>query len=66
MPRISAKQSFGSVPPKFGSTVGFVPVVLGLAHQAGAIAVFGVALYHFWLARSDSFAAVKAQAAASA
>jgi heme a synthase len=43
-----------------------VPVVLGLAHQAGAIAVFGVALYHFWLARSDSFAAVKAQAAASA
>ena len=44
----------------------FVPVVLGLAHQAGAIAVFGVALYHFWLARSDSFAAVKAQAAASA
>jgi cytochrome c oxidase assembly protein subunit 15 len=27
-----------------------VPVSLGLAHQAGAIAVFAVALYHFWLA----------------
>ena len=28
-----------------------VPIALGLAHQAGAIAVFAVALYHFWLAR---------------
>jgi cytochrome c oxidase assembly protein subunit 15 len=28
-----------------------VPIALGLAHQAGAIAVFGVALYHFWRAR---------------
>ena len=27
-----------------------VPIMLGLAHQAGAIAVFAVALYHFWLA----------------
>ena len=27
-----------------------VPITLGLAHQAGAIAVFVVALYHFWLA----------------
>jgi len=27
-----------------------VPITLGLAHQAGAIAVFAVALYHFWLA----------------
>jgi cytochrome c oxidase assembly protein subunit 15 len=27
-----------------------VPISLGLAHQAGAIAVFAVALYHFWLA----------------
>jgi heme a synthase len=28
-----------------------VPIVLGLAHQAGAIALFAVALYHFWQAR---------------
>jgi len=28
-----------------------VPIALGLAHQAGAIAVFATALYHFWLAR---------------
>ena len=28
-----------------------VPIALGLAHQAGAIALFSVALYHFWLAR---------------
>ena len=28
-----------------------VPIVLGLAHQAGAIALFAVALYHFWLTR---------------
>jgi heme a synthase len=27
-----------------------VPITLGLAHQAGAIAVFAAALYHFWLA----------------
>jgi cytochrome c oxidase assembly protein subunit 15 len=27
-----------------------VPISLGLAHQAGAIAVFVVALYHFWRA----------------
>lgn len=27
-----------------------VPIELGLAHQAGAIVVFGAALYHFWLA----------------
>lgn len=26
----------------------FVPIELGLAHQAGAIAVFVAALYHFW------------------
>jgi heme a synthase len=26
-----------------------VPIELGLAHQAGAIVVFTVALYHFWL-----------------
>jgi heme a synthase len=28
-----------------------VPITLGLAHQAGAVALFTVALYHFWLAR---------------
>ena len=26
----------------------FVPIELGLAHQAGAVAVFASALYHFW------------------
>jgi heme a synthase len=31
-----------------------VPIALGLAHQAGAIAVFAAALYHFWLARHAS------------
>jgi cytochrome c oxidase assembly protein subunit 15 len=34
-----------------------VPIALGLAHQAGAIAVFAVALYHFWLARHAGAAA---------
>jgi cytochrome c oxidase assembly protein subunit 15 len=28
-----------------------VPIELGLAHQAGAIALFGVAVYHLWQAR---------------
>jgi cytochrome c oxidase assembly protein subunit 15 len=28
-----------------------VPIALGLAHQAGAVLVFVVALYHFWQAR---------------
>jgi cytochrome c oxidase assembly protein subunit 15 len=28
-----------------------VPITLGLAHQAGAVAVFAASLYHFWLAR---------------
>lgn len=28
--------------------LGFVPIELGLAHQAGAVAVFASALYHFW------------------
>ncbi len=37
-----------------------VPITLGVAHQAGAIAVFGASLYHFWLARRE------AQPAASA
>jgi cytochrome c oxidase assembly protein subunit 15 len=26
----------------------FVPIELGLAHQTGAVAVFALALYHFW------------------
>jgi heme a synthase len=43
-----------------------VPIPLGLAHQAGAVIVFGVALYHLWLARGRSFASAKAHAAASA
>lgn len=30
-----------------------VPIELGLAHQAGAIVVFGAALYHFWLTTRD-------------
>ena len=25
-----------------------VPIELGLAHQAGAVAVFATAVYHFW------------------
>jgi len=43
-----------------------VPIVLGLAHQAGAIAVFAVALYHFWLAQDQPLAAAEVQAAESA
>ncbi len=43
-----------------------VPITLGLAHQAGAIAVFAAALYHFWLARSAPRPAAEAQTAASA
>lgn len=43
-----------------------VPIALGLAHQAGAIAIFTVALYHFWLARNEAFAVSKTQVPASA
>jgi cytochrome c oxidase assembly protein subunit 15 len=43
-----------------------VPIFLGLAHQAGAIAVFAVALYHLWLAQDSSSAIAEAQAAESA
>ncbi len=43
-----------------------VPITLGLAHQAGAIAVFAAALYHFWLSRSPQPLALKPQTAASA
>ena len=42
-----------------------VPIALGLAHQAGAIAVFAAALYHFWLSRHTPNGA-EAQTAASA
>ncbi|HKA99166.1 MAG TPA: COX15/CtaA family protein [Methyloceanibacter sp.] len=43
-----------------------VPIALGLAHQAGAIAVFAMALYHFWLARHVHSATTEAQPVASA
>jgi cytochrome c oxidase assembly protein subunit 15 len=43
-----------------------VPIGLGLAHQAGAIAVFAVALYHFWLAHHAGSAAPETHVAASA
>jgi cytochrome c oxidase assembly protein subunit 15 len=43
-----------------------VPIVLGLAHQAGAIAVFAAGLYHVWLARRVPLASRLVQAAASA
>jgi heme a synthase len=42
-----------------------VPIPLGLAHQAGAIAVFAAAVYHFWLT-SRAAAPAKTHAAASA
>jgi len=42
-----------------------VPIPLGLAHQAGAIAVFATALHHFWLATVAS-APATGQVAASA
>jgi heme a synthase len=43
-----------------------VPITLGLAHQAGAIALFAAALYHVWLARRQPIPAVPTQTAASA
>ena len=43
-----------------------VPIPLGLAHQAGAIAVFAAALYHFWLSRHAPRPAAEAHTAASA
>jgi cytochrome c oxidase assembly protein subunit 15 len=39
-----------------------VPITLGLAHQAGAIAVFVAALYHVWLARRTSLVQARASA----
>ena len=43
----------------------FVPIELGLAHQAGAIAVFAAALYHFWRCVAGE-APARRQTAASA
>ena len=43
-----------------------VPIPLGLAHQAGAIAVFAAALFHLWLASHSPWPAAKSHAAASA
>jgi cytochrome c oxidase assembly protein subunit 15 len=43
-----------------------VPIALGLAHQAGAVLLFAVALYHFWLARAGTADPATAQVAASA
>lgn len=43
-----------------------VPIELGLAHQAGAIAVFAAALFHLWLARHAPASTVKTHATASA
>jgi cytochrome c oxidase assembly protein subunit 15 len=37
-----------------------VPITLGVAHQAGAIAVFAASLYHFWLARRAAHPAASA------
>jgi len=41
-----------------------VPIELGVAHQAGAIAVFAAALFHLWLARHASAAETHATASA--
>jgi cytochrome c oxidase assembly protein subunit 15 len=43
-----------------------VPIPLGLAHQAGAVAVFAAALYHLWLAAHSEARASTPQTAASA
>ncbi len=43
-----------------------VPIPLGLAHQAGAVAVFAAAVYHFWLAAHAPELRAAAQARASA
>ncbi len=43
-----------------------VPIQLGLAHQAGAVAVFAAAVYHFWMATHAPPSAVTSQARASA
>jgi cytochrome c oxidase assembly protein subunit 15 len=43
-----------------------VPIELGLAHQAGAILVFAMALYHFWRASHEGAPEATPQIAASA
>jgi len=43
-----------------------VPITLGVAHQAGAVAVFAASLYHFWLARRAPLRTGEVQPAASA
>lgn len=43
-----------------------VPISLGLAHQAGAIALYVTALYHLWLTRHTPSLAADPQTAASA
>ena len=43
-----------------------VPIELGLAHQAGAIAVFAASVYHVWLATQASMVAREPQTLASA
>ena len=42
-----------------------VPIQLGLAHQAGAVAVFAASVYHFWMA-THTPEGVASQARASA
>jgi cytochrome c oxidase assembly protein subunit 15 len=43
-----------------------VPIQLGLAHQAGAVAVFAASVYHFWMATHTPQTSVTSQARASA
>jgi cytochrome c oxidase assembly protein subunit 15 len=44
-----------------------VPIQLGLAHQAGAVAVFAAAVYHFWMSlHTPQASAAVSQARASA
>ncbi len=43
-----------------------VPIPLGLAHQAGAVLLFGAALYHLWLTLAPEMPARAPQTSASA
>jgi cytochrome c oxidase assembly protein subunit 15 len=43
-----------------------VPISLGLAHQAGAVLLFGAALYHLWLTLAPELPARAPQTSASA
>ena len=40
-----------------------VPIELGLAHQAGALAVFAAGIYHFWIATGAQNAVARQPAA---